>query len=184
MQPIDETRGGSKRAFPINQLRKTRFLRRTIYKPERAWKRQNEPIHFHPKGTFPQSLWKLPLEMFKMENWWGNSPFTVRRGPKLAFWGPRAWKIQVLWLLWNLAVLGKLSLILQHGEEEEAVHSPVPRWAPLQSHLWSIQRHTGGAAAPPWGVHRTLRRPMWYQNPAIVEFFKNKQAKPSQYCSF
>lgn len=67
--PIDETRGGSKRALPISQLRKTRFLRRTIYKPERALKRQNELIHFHPKGTFPQSLWKLPLEMFKMENW-------------------------------------------------------------------------------------------------------------------
>lgn len=54
IDPRREEAGGlpsplGKRTLPV----------RPFYKPERALKMQNELIHFHPTGTFPQALGKL-----------------------------------------------------------------------------------------------------------------------------
>lgn len=52
-----------------------------FYKPERALKVQNESIHFHPTGTFPQALGKLPLGGLKGSPAEGPALFLQGRAP-------------------------------------------------------------------------------------------------------
>lgn len=47
---------------------------------------QNELIHFHPTGTFPQALCKLPLGMFKSVALLREQPFTAGKSPQWS-WG-------------------------------------------------------------------------------------------------
>lgn len=52
-----------------------------FYKPERALKVKNESIHFHPTGTFPQALGKLPLGCLKGSPAEGPALFLQGRAP-------------------------------------------------------------------------------------------------------